>query len=119
MRDLGRISVSGLRWVVGGVVLLQSVHFALSGAAAGHLAQAGIPLWTRPVLGWSEILAAVLFVLPRTTILGGCGLLLTFAAAIGIHFREGDLGIGGLVVYGACVLVCMANREKKVSRETT
>lgn len=118
MKDLSRISVSGLRWVLGGVVLLQSVHFALSAGAAQHLDQAGLPLWTGPALAWTEAVAAVLFALPMTTIVGSYGLLLSFAAAIAIHFREGDFGVGGLIVYATCVLVCLAHRETKVSGKT-
>jgi hypothetical protein len=115
MRDPVRVSVLGLRWVLSAVVLLQSVHFVLSRGAAQHLAQAALPLWVRPVLGWGEALAAVLFLVPGTIVVGGYGLLLTFIAAIAIHFREGDFAVGGLIVYGMCVVVCLAHRESNPS----
>ena len=117
MRDVGRTSVFALRWVLSAVVLLQSVHFVLSEGAGRHLAQAGVPLWVRPMLGWGEALAAVLFVVPGTMVVGGYGLLLTFVAAIAIQFREGDFAVGGLIVYGICVVVCLTHGESKASRK--
>jgi DoxX-like family len=117
MRDVGRASVFALRWVLSAVVLLQSVHFVLSRGAAQHLEQAALPLWVRPVLGWGEALAAVLFLVPSTIVVGGYGLLLTFMAAIAIHFREGDFAVGGLIVYGICVVVCLTHGESKSSRK--
>jgi hypothetical protein len=44
-------------------------------------------------------LAALLFLAPLTTLVGGYGLLLIFASAIAIHFQSGGFGICGLIVY--------------------
>lgn len=70
-----------------------------------------MPRWSGPGLGWTEAAAALLFLLPATTILGGGVLLLTFALAIAVHFQRGEFGVGALVVYGMAVVVCIADRR--------
>ncbi len=63
-QQLKRFAIPGLRWAVGVVVLLESVRFVLSPSAAHHIAQVGLPPWIRPALGGSEIIAALLFLVP-------------------------------------------------------
>jgi hypothetical protein len=109
---LSTIAVPGLRLALGVVVLLESVHFAFSPASAHHFAQTGWAQWIGPALGWSEAVAALLFVVPITTLVGGSALILIFAIAIAIHLQGGDFGIGGLIVYSMAVIVCIAHREK-------
>ncbi|SRR5213080_3831765 len=106
------IAVPGLRIALGLVVLLESVHFALSAAAGHHFARTGLPQWIRPALGWSEAVAALLFLVPVTTDVGGYALLAIFAIAIAIHFQGGDSSIGGLIVFAMAVLVCITHRER-------
>ena len=100
-------AVTGLRWTLGLVMLLQSAHFALSPSAAEHLAGTGLPHWIRPALGWVEVAAAILFLIPAASPAGGYALLLTFAAAAAIHVDARDYGIGSLIVYAAAVVVCI------------
>jgi hypothetical protein len=109
---LSTIAVPGLRLALGLVVLLESVHFALSPAAAHDFAQTGLPQWIRPVLGWTEAVAALFFLVPVTTLIGGSALVLIFAAAIAIHFQAGDFRIGGLIVYSMAAIVCIVHRER-------
>lgn len=111
-------SISALRWVVGLVVLVEAVHFTLSSATVSHLSRAGIPLWIRPVLGWGEALAAILFLVPAAPRVGGFGLLLTLAAAVALHFHSGDYGVGALIVYSAAVIVCITDHERNVGNKT-
>lgn len=102
-----RLAISGLRWVLGVVVLLESIHFALS--SGKH----GLPQWTAPALGGSEIIAAILFLTPAATVLGGWLLLVIFALAAAIHLAAGQFDVGGLLVYGMAVVVCMTYRRKE------
>jgi uncharacterized membrane protein YphA (DoxX/SURF4 family) len=104
-----------LQWAVGPVVLIEALHFALSPATAAHFARSGLPLWIRPALGWVEAAAAILFLLPAAARVGGCGLLLTFAAAVAIHVHLGEYGIGALIVYTAAVVVCITDRPGKIA----
>ena len=111
MREhLSTIAVPGLRFSLGLVVLLQSIHFALSPSAAHHFAQTGLPQWVKLTLAWSEAAAAILFLLPITTLVGGSALVLIFAIAVALHFQFGDFQIGGLIVYAMAVLVCVSYR---------
>jgi hypothetical protein len=64
-------AVVGLQWVVGLVLIVESLRLGLDPTAARHFAQAGMPLWMRPALAWAEIAAAILFLVPFTTLLGG------------------------------------------------
>lgn len=108
-----RVSIPLLRWALGVAVLLESGRFLLSGSAASFLAKTGLPWWIRPALGGAEIIAAILFLVPITTLLGAYGLLVVFGLAALVHLLHGQLGIEGLAVYGAAVLVCMAHGENK------
>jgi uncharacterized membrane protein YphA (DoxX/SURF4 family) len=90
------VPIIALRWAVGLVVLVEALHFALSPATAAHFARSGLPLWIRPALGWVEAAAAILFLLPAAARVGGCGLLLTFAAAVAMHVHLGHYGIGAI-----------------------
>lgn len=85
------IAIITLRWAVGLVVLVEALHFVLSPATAAHFARTGLLFWMRPVLGWVEPLAAILFLVPATRFAGASALLLTFAAAVTLHFHFGKL----------------------------
>jgi hypothetical protein len=106
---LTRSSIPLLRWAVGLVLLLESFRFVFSTSAAHFLAQAGLPPWIRPVLGGAEIIAVVLFLVPFTAAIGGYLLLVILVLAALLHVLHGQYDIGGLVVYAAAVLVCLAH----------
>jgi hypothetical protein len=73
----------------------------------------------RLVLSGAEILAAILFLVPFTSSLGGALLLVIFALALIIHTLHGDApGLETLLVYGAAVLVCLAERRESVPSRT-
>jgi hypothetical protein len=110
---LANASIPLLRWTLGLVVVLESTEFILSNSAAHFLAKAGLPSWIQSVLGGSEILAAVLFLLPFTAKIGGYFLLIIFALAALLHILHGQFNVGGLVVYAAAVLVCLAHASNK------
>jgi len=109
---LKQAAIPALRWVLGIVVILQSLEFVLSHLAAHFLAKMGVPPWVRPVLGGAEILAAVLFLLPSTVIAGGYALLAIFVLAMAIHILHGQYAVEGLAVYCMAVLVCMAAHDR-------
>lgn len=108
------IAVAGLRWVLGIVILGQTFAF-LFAPESGH-GQPHIPEAMRLILGWSEVVAALLFLLPTTLIAGGWLLIAVFAAALLIHVAHGQYGqVGGLVIYAAAVFSVMAHH--KVERQ--
>jgi uncharacterized membrane protein YphA (DoxX/SURF4 family) len=108
---LANASIPLLRWILGLVVVLESAEFILSNSVVHFLAKAGLPSWIQPVLGGSEILAAVLFLLPFAARLGSYLLLIVFALAALLHVLHGQFNVGGLVVYTAAVLVCLAHAD--------
>ncbi|HXM44976.1 MAG TPA: DoxX family protein [Bryobacteraceae bacterium] len=105
------LAISGLRWALGLVVLWESVHFALSAAGAHQFAETGLPQWIRPALGGSEAVAAILFLAPAVSLVGGYALLVIFAIAVCVHFLHGRYEVGALIVYGMAVIACMAHRN--------
>ena len=109
--EMRRLAIPGLRWALGFVVILESLRLALDATAARHFANAGMPQWLRPALAWPEIAAAILFLVPMTTMLGGYLLLAVFFAAVAVHFLHGEFQVGALVVYAMAVLVCMTQRD--------
>jgi hypothetical protein len=90
-----------LQWTLGLVILAESAHFAFSPGAALAFARTGLPHFIRPALAWAEIAAAILFLVPRTTVAGGRLLIVVLASAIVIHFLQGGFDIGALLVYSA------------------
>lgn len=112
-RRLTHFSILLLRWTLGLVVILESVRFVLSSSTAHFLPKARLPAWIQPALGVGEILAAVLFLIPWTALVGSYLLLVIFVLAAVIHILHGQFDVGGLVVYAVVVLVCMAHRDHR------
>ena len=106
-----KLAVPALRWSVGLVVLLESCQFAFGSSATRAFAKTGLPQWIRPALGSTEIVAAILFLVPAASVAGGYALLVIFLLAAVIHILHGWYDVGALVVYGMAVLVCIAQRE--------
>jgi hypothetical protein len=110
---LTRYSIPLLRWTLGLVVILESCRFVFSESAAHFLAKAGLPAWIRPVLGGAELVAAILFLVPVTSLIGGYALLVIFGMAALVHFLHGQFSVEGLVLYAVAVLVCIAYRKTR------
>jgi hypothetical protein len=117
-QQLKQFAVPALRWAVGMIVLLESVHFTFAPASLPHFARTGLPQWIRPALGGSEIVATLLFLLPAAGMVGGYLLLLIFSIAIAIHFSLGEFDVGSLIVYGMAVLVCMTHGKEAVAEQS-
>jgi uncharacterized membrane protein YphA (DoxX/SURF4 family) len=100
-------SIAFLRWSLGLVVLWESYRFAASPASVHHLQRMGLPVWIAPVLGGIEIVATVIFLIPRLRRVGGYSLLAVFAIAATLHILHKQLEIGPLLVYSAAVLACV------------
>ena len=77
-----------------------------------------MPSWVQSVLGGAEILAAVLFLVPYTARVGSYLLLVILAVAAALHFLHGQYKVGGLVLYAAVVIACMAHQENSAAELT-
>ena len=109
-----QVAVSLLRWTLGLVVLWQSYQFAFGIAARGHLHRIGLPEWFAPALGGVEIVAALLFLVPKLGRIGGYSLLVIFAVAATIHLLHRQFEVGPLFVYGAAVFTCISENGRVV-----
>jgi hypothetical protein len=107
------IAIVALRVVLGGVVLVQSLLFLYGGESARFFASHGLPDAVRLILGWSEVAAALLFLLPPTMAVGSWALLSLFGAAILFHLVHGQFEVGRLFVYSAAVLVVLVHRKAR------
>jgi hypothetical protein len=110
-----RRAVLGLQWVVGLVLIAESLRLAFEPSAARYFARVGMPLWARSALAWTEIVAATLFLVPFTMMLGGYLLLIILFLAALLHVLHGEFDVGVLLVYGMAVLVSMAYRSGEES----
>jgi hypothetical protein len=108
-----RLAVEGLQWTLGLVVLLESSRLAFATAQIHAFSKTGLPPWIRPVLAGGEIVAAVLFLLPFTSVVGSYLLLLVFLLAALVHILHGQFDVGALAVYSMAVLVSMAHRSEE------
>jgi uncharacterized membrane protein YphA (DoxX/SURF4 family) len=95
-----KTALTVLRWVLGVVILAESVRFVMPGAA-GEFAGTLMPNFIRLVLGWGEIAGCILLLIPPTAIRGAWVLVGVFTLAIVIHLLHGMFGIGHLVIYTA------------------
>lgn len=109
---LKRIAVEGLRWTLGLVVLLESCRLAFLPSQIHAFSKSGLPEWLRPGLAGSEIVAAVLFLVPVTRVAGSYLLLLVFLLAALVHVLHGQYDVGVLAVYSMAVLESMAHRHE-------
>lgn len=111
-------AVLGLQWILGLVLIVESLRLAFAPSAARHFAQAGMPLWMRPALAWTEIAAAILFLVPFTMLLGGYLLLAIFFLAALLHVLNSEFDIGVLSIYAMAVPVTLAYRTSAESGAT-
>jgi hypothetical protein len=93
-----KTALTGLQWTLGLVILIEAVLFVMP--SAGHdFARTHMPDFVRQVLGWGEIIGAVLLLIPRTAVRGGWFLVVIFVLAIIIHLLHGTYNVGSLVIY--------------------
>jgi hypothetical protein len=105
-----RKAILGLQWTLGVVVFAESALLLVSRHT--HVAPPmGVPLAVLTALASAEMLAAILFLIPRTVVIGGVALLVIFALAIVIHLLHGQTNVGALLVYAAAVWLVIAARR--------
>jgi hypothetical protein len=109
---LKRIAVDALRWTLGLVVLLESGRLAFLPSQIRAFSKTGLPPWIRPMLAGGEIVAAVLYLLPFTSVAGSYLLLVVFLLAAVVHVLHGQYDVGALAVYSMAVLVSMTHRNE-------
>lgn len=61
------------------------------------------------LLGLAELVAAILFLIPRTARCGGIALLIVLALAALFHLLHGEYNIGNLAIYAAATFAVLSN----------
>lgn len=107
-----------LRWTVAVIVGIESGLFAFSATPARHLSHMGLPPWIGIAIGITELIAALLFLLPMSSRAGGYSLLAIFAIAIVLHALHGEYNVGPLAIYAAAVWAVIAD-GKSPARSAT
>jgi uncharacterized membrane protein YphA (DoxX/SURF4 family) len=110
----GVVIASWILRIAAAVILLQTLFFKFTGARESVyiFSTLGVEPWGRIASGIIELIAAVLLLLPRTTVLGAGLAILVMLAAIGSHVTK--LGItlpavddhGELFGLAVLVLLC-------------
>jgi hypothetical protein len=95
-----KTALTGLQWTFGVVILIEAVLFVMPGARH-DFAGTHMPDIVRQVLGWGEIIGAVLLLIPRTAVRGGWFLAAILVLAIILHLLHGTYNVGSLVIYFA------------------
>jgi uncharacterized membrane protein YphA (DoxX/SURF4 family) len=95
-----RIALTALQWTLGVVILIEAVLFVMP-AAHHDFARTHLPDFLRLILGWGEIIGAILLLIPRTVSRGGWVLIAIFVLAIAVHLLHGMYNVGDLVIYTA------------------
>jgi hypothetical protein len=95
-----KTALTGLQWTLGLVILIEATLFVMP--SAGHdFAKTHMPDILRHVLGWGEIVGAILLLIPRTAVRGGWFLGGIFVLAIVVHLLHGMYNVGDLAIYTA------------------
>jgi uncharacterized membrane protein YphA (DoxX/SURF4 family) len=97
-------SVTVLKWTLGVVILVEAILFVLPGARQ-DFSRTHLPNFIRLVLGWGEIVGALLLLIPPTARRGAWILIATFLFAIAIHLLHGMANVGNLAIYAAAAWV--------------
>jgi hypothetical protein len=64
------------------------------------------------VLAAAELVAAILFLIPRAVRVGGISLIIIFILAAAFHISHGEYNVGNLAVYAAAALTVVSGRVR-------
>lgn len=105
-----KCALLALQWTLGVVILIEATLFVMP-SAGREFARTHMPNALREILGWGEIVGAVLFLIPRTIVSGGWVLIAIFALAIVVHLLHGMWNVGNLAIYAATAWAVVENRK--------
>jgi len=105
-----KTALTALQWTLGLVILTEAILFVMP-SARHDFAQTHMPDIVRQVLGWGEIIGAVLLLIPRTAVRGGWLLVGIFVLAIVVHLLHGAFNVGDLVIYTAAAWTIVSARS--------
>jgi hypothetical protein len=104
-----KAALTGLQWTLGLVILVEAVLFVLP-SGRHDFATTHMPDLVRQILGWGEIVGALLLLIPRTEVRGGLLLMGIFMLAIIVHLLHGMFNVGHLAIYAAAAWAVIAGK---------
>jgi hypothetical protein len=107
-----KCALTGLQWTLALVILIEAILFLMP-AARHDFARTHMPDPLRQMLGWGEIVGAVLLLIPRTVVRGGWLLIAIFVLALIVHLLHGMYNVGNLAIYAAAAWVVAAGKGPK------
>jgi uncharacterized membrane protein YphA (DoxX/SURF4 family) len=97
-------SLTALQWTLGLVILIEAILFVMPDARH-DFSSTHLPNFIRLILGWGEIIGALLLLIPPTARRGAWLLIAIFLFAIAIHLLHGMPNVGNLAIYTAAAWV--------------
>jgi uncharacterized membrane protein YphA (DoxX/SURF4 family) len=104
-----KTALMALRWTLGPVILMEAALFVLP-SARHDFAGTHMPDIVRQVLGWGEIVGAVLLLIPRTVARGAWILASVFVLAIVVHLLHARFNVGPLMIDVPAVWAIATNK---------
>jgi uncharacterized membrane protein YphA (DoxX/SURF4 family) len=104
-----KCALTGLQWTLGLVILIEAILFVMPGARP-DFARTHMPDILRQILGWGEIVGAILLLIPQTAVRGSWLLAGVFIFAIAIHLLHGMFNVGNLAIYTAAACTVALGR---------
>jgi len=98
---------------VGSIALIQAAIFLYALYSSENSTHKNLLYWIQSVLAGSEIVAALLFLIPRTFFFGVWALLVVFLFGVLLHVAHGEFSVGALLVYAAAALVVKAYKNSQ------
>ena len=105
-----KIALCILQWTLGVVILVEAILFVMPGARH-DFARTHMPDVVRQVLGWGEIISALLLLIPQTARPGAWLLVGLLILAIALHLLHGWFNVGSLAIYAAAAWTVAAAKE--------
>ena len=105
-------------WLTVGVVaLIQAAVFLFALFRSENSSHQNLLHLIQTVLAGCEIIAALLFLIPRTFSFGVWSLVAVFLFALLLHVAHGDFNVGSLLVYTVAVLVVKAYKSSQQTHD--
>jgi hypothetical protein len=98
-----------LQWTLAVVILIEAIMFLLP-SDRHDFARTHMPNIVREILGWGEIVGAILLLIPATVVRGAWILAGVFVLAIVIHLLHGAFNVGNLLIYTAAAWAIATGR---------
>lgn len=105
-----------IQYLIGVILLILSLELIFNHKCAMDFKVLRQPDYVRLILGWSEIISALLFLVGKTKIIGAYALLLVFMYAAYLHIQVGLFPIGLLPWAFGVLLTIICHLYIKIGR---